>query len=344
MRGTVECVSDVDVQPLPFDVADEISRSSKTKISSCNALKNAKKNGHVASAIETIEDNGPSASLSKASCLHPKLSTSISDPSKNTLPDSPPVQVGAVLDDSVSIEASTTKRSFNASSSTQSSHCVLERRPPLSPSAACEEPQGDASYSTTDHCVTRSDADHPRNMLLAPVASPEQSVSLCSRFPTSSVPEDEQASANQSEVIDTPGEVVADAVFVNEDDVYDAEVMSDPQSTLRESKAPHVVINQMYSSHDDAPRCCENRSYAPLIPLIVLILAGISIIVAITVGTKSPTSNTFDVDADNSHPSWDDHSQNSDLTYNSDTKQYFFSNGTLYEVGWSRFFLPVKSP
>lgn len=331
MHGTVEHLSDVDRRPLPLDVCVDSGRMEALPINQKTNI--TKKNRCMTVSINSVEDNGSDESSSKISYAKPKLSAKISGPSENLSPNSPPVPAGMVLDNSISIKASTkAKLSCNASSST---HKCIERRTRPPPSDAHENPHGlDASYSTLDHNGRRPNSNQTRNLLSASVASPDPSMPLCSRFPNPRIPEQEQVSANQNDVIDSTDEIVADAVLVNDDDVYEAEVMSDSQPTIRqESKAPQVVINQMYSSPDDTSKCCENRSYAIGIPLIVLIIALISIITGITVGAKGPTSNTYDVDTDNSHPSWDDHSQNSDLTYNSDTHQYFFSNGTLYEVG-----------
>lgn len=141
-------------------------------------------------------------------------------------------------------------------------------------------------------------------------------------------------------------EIVADAVAVEEPDIYDAQVVSNDEAT-----APNIVINQTYSYPDEQARhkgkgMWDSKFCYPVMILIALILGCGFIILGITLGikkknnpnnyTNSTTNNVDSTSVDVSSFTIDDHSQVSNVAYNKTTNHYTiqYNNGTSTEVAY----------
>lgn len=135
-------------------------------------------------------------------------------------------------------------------------------------------------------------------------------------------------------------EIVADAVAVEEPDIYDAEPISN------EVKLPNIVINQVYPQSEEESRrkrqgLWESKYCFPVMILIAILIGACMIILGIVLGLKKSSSKTGNPVANHTEStsldissfSIDDHSQISNVFYNQTTNHYIieYNNGTAQE-------------
>jgi hypothetical protein len=135
-------------------------------------------------------------------------------------------------------------------------------------------------------------------------------------------------------------EIVADAVAVEEPDIYDAEPISN------EVTLPNIVINHVYPQSEEEPRrkrqgLWESKYCFPVMILIAILIGACMIILGIVLGLKKSSSKTGNPVANHTEStsldissfSIDDHSQISNVFYNQTTNHYIieYNNGTAQE-------------
>lgn len=131
-------------------------------------------------------------------------------------------------------------------------------------------------------------------------------------------------------------EIVADAVAVEEPDIYDAEPITHS-----------IVINQVYPHSEEEPTRkgqgpWESKYCFPVMILVAILIGALMIILGIVLGLKKSSRNTVVTPITNltestslgiSSFSIDDHSQVSNVFYNQTSNHYIieYSNGTAQE-------------
>ncbi|KAL7521657.1 hypothetical protein ACHAWX_006331 [Stephanocyclus meneghinianus] len=281
-------------------------------------------------------------SLSETSSFKQKIPGMTRCPTKISSPNVTPIPVGFVFDDS----ASNNTKLYGPESNTQNPEGSIqdENHPRFPPSSrevpiATDSNQDEMSTITmsTNHQVSQPSRHNYWDEYLSATSQLQEAASNERQhsFDSSDSSKDtEQESTNDQY------EIVADAVVVNDPEIYDAELINDAEPPNEELRSPNIVINNMYAPPDDElkdrQRVWWRSTFSLQILILVVIIVGSGLIImGIVLGVKkSPSENaivTNNVQSSNeSTQVKDDHRQISNIFYNMTTNHYIieYKNGT----------------
>ncbi|KAL3802613.1 hypothetical protein HJC23_011937 [Cyclotella cryptica] len=252
-------------------------------------------------------------------------------PEEDCAPSSSPMPVGCVFDDSISSRSSIKAKLYKNKSNTT----MVKARDDigeLCPSSL-EMPVRleDEAYSTPQNHQRTSPiscSEHPRDNVHYESTVQSTIPNRRSRSFHSSVSSDVT-----EEPINDYFEIVADAVVVNDPEVYDAELMDDEEASSNdETRAPHIYINNMYPLPEDKSRLKRKGWQDSKFSFTALILIAVSvgcgfITTGVILGLKESASNTITTNnttdsSINSQSTIDNHSQTYKVIFSNTTNHY----------------------
>jgi hypothetical protein len=310
---TIEILNDSYDDPRqPFDVASKPTKEKKIMTPAPPTV--LANNDEESPMPPSVFDTSSSDSSSKQ-----KLSSTMSCPTEDYSSNSAPTPVGFVFDDS--------NKSFTKNK--------LYRATP-SPTSTPHGPEEDVSLATSLPTNERNYHSSEARTGAAGQTMPETR-SLSRNL--SSYSSDSSKSAEQEHT--DQYEIVADAVLVDDPEIYDAELMPERESS-NESRTPKIDIN-LYTategeSRDKGQGCCDSKFCLPISILLAVIVGAIFIILGVVLGLKrqgqSTVTTNIATSTENSQLVVDDHSQTSNIFYNPTTNHYFvqYQNGTAADV------------
>ena len=295
-------------------------------------------------------------SLSETSSFKQKIPSMTGCTTKSFSPNMAPIPVSFVFDDSTSYKSSCKTKLYSEESNTQNPERSFHDEnhgqfPPSSPEVPLATESNQDEISTVTMSTNRQVSQPSRNndwdeYLSATsqqqeVASDERQHSFNS---SDSSKNTEQGSINDQY------EIVANAVVVNDPEIYDAELMHDVERPDEELHSPNIVINNVYSPPDDETKLRRKGLCAILIMISIIVGSGL-IILGIVLGVKRnnaptqpdnlkngnvtqptpPTGNSqISSVIQNTQLTLDDHSQISNIFQNMTTNHYIivYKNGT----------------
>lgn len=341
--------------PLPTAAFDKSKFPDKA-----NNQKNDKRCGSYPVSLEASESPLPpnvyDQSISKSSYSKQNHPYDIGYHLEEVLPfNAAPVPVGFVHDDSMSNKSSIKSKLYNATPPSSKVKVPMDclgqpqhpssddyHKEPTAPSASAGNISRSSSDSNGELSTPLSANNHdPQSHSRAQCTNEAHSRSAQQGSHTQSFGSSSSDSSHDVEEGLNEYEIVADAVAVEEPDIYDAEPISN------EGKVPNITINQVYPhSEDDTRRksqgVWDSKFCWPAMILIAIIIGACMIIVGIVLGIKKSSGSSTNT-TDNSHTEnnsilakvlVDDHGQVSNIFYNQTSNHYTieYVNGTSQET------------
>eukprot|EP00804_Cyclotella_cryptica_P005445 CCRYP_002980-RA/>CCRYP_002980-RA protein AED:0.26 eAED:0.21 QI:0/0/0/0.83/0.8/0.66/6/0/1422 len=339
------------------DNADD--RSSSTKFQHSIERKE-RKSGYVVGLARTSEHDEESplppnafdTSLSDSSAFKQQKFPNITGcPTEGISSPTAPIPVGFVFDDSTS-KKSTVRKFCGAESCTQSSGRSVQDKNIGDIAPSTEVPLGTNLTEDEISTITMS-TNHQESY---PSGSNNWNEYLSTTSQQQAAPPDERqhsfdSSDSSKDIEQRPVndqyEIVADAVVVNDPEIYDAELMHEVEQPNEELCSPNIVINNMYTPADDELKVSRQGGWRRLLPMLIptaILIGSGFIVLGIVLGVGGSTSNSAAVKNNNNKSTEvhqfmsDDHSQISNVFQNMTTNHYIivYKNGTQADVGLTR--------
>lgn len=321
---TIEILDDSDDDlRQPIHVASKPTKQKKSMTSTALTILT---NNEESPLPPSVFDTSPSSDSSSKQ----KLPSITSSPTEDYSSNSAPTPVGFVFDDS---EKSFTKNKlYDVTSPSQTSERSYHDTDILSPPPAPHGPEEDVSMATS---LPENQRNYHSSEVQTGAAGQTMPVTRSLSRNSISYSSDSGRSAEQ-ERTNTQYEIVADAVLVDDPEIYDAEFLCEREPS-NESRTPNIDINLYTTSAGDSrDKSCDNKFCLPISILLAVIVSAAFITLGVVLGLRENNTAMTNIatSTDISELEMDDHSQTSNIFYNSTTNHYFVQhlNGTATDV------------